>query len=69
MDILDNQQALEDLVEYLAENPDQVYVAPNKTSALVYYPPSDAVVYIIGDFSGSDEEVNREVQRRLLELE
>jgi tRNA pseudouridine-54 N-methylase len=69
MDILDDQRALDDMVEYLAEHPDQMYIAPNKTSALVYHPPSDAVIYIIGDFSGSEEEQNRELQRRLQELE
>lgn len=68
MDILDNQEALDDLVEYLAENPGVMYISENKSSALVYYPPSDAVIFVIGDFSGSEEECNRELQRRIQEL-
>jgi hypothetical protein len=69
MDILDNQGALDDLVEYLAENPNTMYIAEHKTSALVYYPPSDAVIFVIGDFSGDEKECQRELQRRIQELE
>jgi tRNA pseudouridine-54 N-methylase len=67
MDILDNQEALDDLVEYLAENPGVMYIQ-SKSSALVFYPPSDAVIFVIGDFSGSEEECQRELQRRIREL-
>jgi hypothetical protein len=68
MDILDHQEALDNLVEYLAENPGVMYISEKKSSALVYYPPSDAVIFIIGDFSGSEEECNLELQRRIQEL-
>jgi tRNA pseudouridine-54 N-methylase len=69
MQVLRHQGALDYLVEFLAENPDQMYVSEKGTSALVYYPPDDRVIFVVGDFSGNAEECNRELQRRLQELE
>lgn len=68
MDVLKDQDALDDLVEYLAENPGVMYISERKSSVLVYYPPSDAVIFVVGDFSGNEEECNRELQRRIQEL-
>ena len=60
---LNDQRTLEDIVEYLYENQDEVFISENKTSALLYYPPNDAVIFIIGDFRGGEREINREIRR------
>ena len=44
------------VVDYLYEHKDMMFVLPGQNGALTYNPPTDEVVIIWGDFSGSAED-------------
>lgn len=56
---------LGEIMEFLVANPDQMYITESETIALVYYPPTETVIAIDGDFSGNEEDCNRELQKGL----
>lgn len=57
--------SLGEIMEYLIANPEQMWINEEGTMALVYYPPAETVLALDGDFSGNEEDCNRELQLRL----
>lgn len=56
---------LEDFLEELQLNPNEIFVHVKKDSCALYLPDSDEFLFVDGDFSGSDEENERELKRIL----
>lgn len=50
------------VIDYLYEHKNMMFVLPGQNGALAYNPPTDEVVIIWGDFSGSDEDRVAEMQ-------
>lgn len=50
------------VVDYLYQNHDRMFILPGQNGALVYDPMTDEVIIIWGDFTGSLEEQQAELQ-------
>lgn len=56
---------LEDFLEELMLNPNEPVVNVKNNSCAIYLPREDEFLFVDGDFSGSDEDNERELKRIL----
>jgi hypothetical protein len=56
---------LSQIVEYLYEHKEMIFVLPGQNGALTYNPATDEVVILWGDFSGPEEDIVAECNLRL----
>src|SRR3954463_835451 len=64
----ENQETLGEVVEWLTEHPDQMFILRDKTAAMVYAPKTEAVHVVDGDFNGDREWCNFMLHKRLWEM-
>lgn len=69
VDSEERTETLGEVVEYLTENPGQMFILRDKTAAMVYSPRTESVLVVDGDFSGDREWCNFMLHKRLWEME
>jgi hypothetical protein len=65
----ENQETLGEVVEWLTEHPDQMFILRDRTAAMVYSPKTECVHVVDGDFNGDHEWCNFMLHKRLWEME
>lgn len=63
------EPTLEEIINYLVENPGKMYILPSKKAVLLYRPDTDSLVLIKGDFEGSAEWCNFELGRQFHDMQ
>jgi hypothetical protein len=62
------KETLGEVVEFLTENPDKMFILGDKTAVMIYWPADEAVLVIDGDFDGSPTWCNFMLAHRLHEM-
>jgi hypothetical protein len=65
----ESQETLGEVVEWLTEHPDQMFILRDRTAAMVYSPKTECVHVVDGDFNGDREWCNFMLHKRLWEME
>lgn len=61
----ENDDHISDVMSVLEDHPDHMYVFENKATAMVFREDTGDFLLLLGDFSGTPEECNEELQRLL----